>query len=1169
MNLEQLQNTIAAVTEPEFRGRLLARGQARSLIWHDGHLPEGSPPFSQLLSYDLLTYGEALLSLGMRVREAQGDANIARSAFEHAGDALEAVVSKGDPSDSQRDFISLLSSSAFHMAGLSARAYSMLNASINEGNLSRIEKALALLIVRSLDALEQEIVTWRLDGSASEDALIKGISDNAENVGQDDETNPIIGAIDEALTEHFLSGLGTYLTALQTGQEELVSSAISILRNGLESAASLNMVPQWWCFRLACHLIDDLWKSSFHQVLPLNPSEESEPDWLVLRDLFIASMYKRSRAEIELWPSQIEAARRTTDSQDDLVVSLPTSAGKTRIAELCILRCLSEGKRVVFITPLRALSAQTEAGLQRTFTPLGNYVSALYGSIGTSSFEGDMLKARDIVVATPEKLDFALRNDPSIIDDVGLVVLDEGHMIGFGEREVRYEVQVQRLLKREDADQRRIVCLSAILPDGEPFDDFVSWLRRDNEGAAVTCDWRPTRVRYGHVMWGNNTARLELTVGNESPFVPKFFNAKTPTKGQRQNPFPINQQELVLATAWRLLEDDHSVLIYCPERRSVNAYPKHIVKLHKQGFLNTALEHDHSEIASALAIGREWFGENHPILKCLELGVAIHHGALPTPYRKEVEHLLRKGILRVTVSSPTLAQGLNLTATTVIMHSIQHYRDGKQRLIDVAQFKNVIGRAGRAFVDVEGLVIFPIFNNHNQRRTQWNSLINGVNELELESGLALLVHGLISRMNTCLGGPGIEKLCEYVVNQATAWVFPELQGELEQRKIQAEEDWERNLALLDTAILSLIGEHELETDEIAGQLDELLSSSLWSRLLARHEEVRRVYEDALRSRTHFIWENTNNQQRRGYFLAGVGLSSGNKLDAVANQANAHLINANSGVLNANEEQALDSITKLADLLFEIPPFRPDPLPEDWREILTTWLKGQPIADHANDDPDALRFIEDGLIYRLPWGMEAIRVRADANGDKVTDGTNTWDFTDFETSVAAPAVETGTLNRSAAILMQAGFSSRTGSIKAISETQATFDSSKGLRVWLASEHVREKNENEDWPTVESHRLWQEFIGSHDTPDDQLWSIQNGVVPVLWGDGISVNAGDMVQLHFEVPYEPPIVLSPGFEPLGRANMLLESMPKGIFRAEVTLDEAGIIYEYIGPKDLDWLF
>ena len=185
--------------------------------------------------------------------------------------------------------------------------------------------------------------------------------------------------------------------------------------------------------------------------MPLAPAGGEAADWARLRELFIASLLRRPKAEIDLWPSQIEAATRAVDQSDDLVVSLPTSAGKTRIAELCILRCLAGGKRVVFVTPLRALSAQTETTLQRTFGPLGKTISALYGSIGVSGFDEDAIRERDIVVATPEKLDFALRNDPSLLDDVGLLVFDEGHMIGLNEREVRYEVQIQRLLRRADA----------------------------------------------------------------------------------------------------------------------------------------------------------------------------------------------------------------------------------------------------------------------------------------------------------------------------------------------------------------------------------------------------------------------------------------------------------------------------------------------------------------------------------------------------------------------------------------------------------------------------------------------------------------------------------------------------------------------------------------------
>ncbi|MCP2937019.1 hypothetical protein NK983_30450, partial [Salmonella enterica subsp. enterica serovar Typhimurium] len=86
-------------------------------------------------------------------------------------------------------------------------------------------------------------------------------------------------------------------------------------------------------------------------------------------------------------------------------------------------------------------------------------------------------------------------------------------------------------------------------------------------------------------------------------------------------------------------------------------------------------------------------GPDSDILKCLRLGVALHHGALPTAYRKEVERLLRDSVLKVTISSPTLAQGLNLSATAVVMHSL--YRHGEK--IKVSEFKNVIGRAGRAY----------------------------------------------------------------------------------------------------------------------------------------------------------------------------------------------------------------------------------------------------------------------------------------------------------------------------------------------------------------------------------------------------------------------------------------------------------------------------------------
>src|SRR3546814_5422826 len=100
---------------------------------------------------------------------------------------------------------------------------------------------------------------------------------------------------------------------------------------------------------------------------------------------------------------------------------------------IAALMTLSSARRVLIVTPLRALSAQTERSFRKTFAPLGFSVSSLYGASGLSAGDEDALRTREIIIATPEKLDFALRSDPSLIDDVGLIVLDEGHMIGRSE----------------------------------------------------------------------------------------------------------------------------------------------------------------------------------------------------------------------------------------------------------------------------------------------------------------------------------------------------------------------------------------------------------------------------------------------------------------------------------------------------------------------------------------------------------------------------------------------------------------------------------------------------------------------------------------------------------------------------------------------------------------
>jgi hypothetical protein len=277
-------------------------------------------------------------------------------------------------------------------------------------------------------------------------------------------------------------------------------------------------------------------------------------------------------------------------------------------------------------------------------------------------------------------------------------------------------------------------------------------------------------------------------------------------------------------------------------------------------------------------------------------------------------------------------------------------------------------------------VLYPIFSEYANKHREWERLINDTSSLSMESGLLQLVVKLLARLHKVLGDVSLNELTEYVVNNATAWNFPGIEGEDDADRDTAHRDWTNHLAILDTAILSLTGDQDVEAAQIAAKLDELLHSSLWERRLLRQpDSVRSIVDRTLKARAQFIWSSSTTSQRKGYFLAGVGLATGQQLDAVAQETVALLVVANGAILAGEDERAIQAISALAERIFTISPFIPDSLPENWREVLSIWLSGCPIADLGETNvTELLRFVENGLIYRLPWGMEAIRVRAQAN-----------------------------------------------------------------------------------------------------------------------------------------------------------------------------------------------
>lgn len=232
-----------------------------------------------------------------------------------------------------------MAASSYHLGRFSAKAFSLINHSIENENLSRIERMLSLLMLRRFSDLEASVLTWQASGLGTDEALSEKLSSEIDQLEEQEEGFGIssieLPVVDLAITDNYCSAIFEFLFALETGNSVLFEASINRIENSLSVCAELNMLPQWWVLRVTKHLLHDLWECSFHKIIPVTPNHENGEEWGLLRWLFIVSLFKRNKAEIDLWPSQLEGASRAINDLDDLVVSLPTSAGKTRIAELC------------------------------------------------------------------------------------------------------------------------------------------------------------------------------------------------------------------------------------------------------------------------------------------------------------------------------------------------------------------------------------------------------------------------------------------------------------------------------------------------------------------------------------------------------------------------------------------------------------------------------------------------------------------------------------------------------------------------------------------------------------------------------------------------------------------------------------------------------------------
>jgi hypothetical protein len=879
------------------------------------------------------------------MRSADDDPALVLRAFQSAAQAIESVVRDGRV-DAMHGFLSIVAGAAYHLAHLNARAFILMNRELV--NLAPTEQLFREIILRRFSVART--LCRRYIASHEQQARAAFESGDIEDVSA------------RALALNYHRAIAALLAYFATGDVSDVEVARTRLSRGVGLSGEWGFAEAWWLCRLTLLMLDDFEKQSYHAVLPDAPDPVGQ-----LRRSFIDHLASRRHAEVDLWPSQVGAARRAFDETDDLVLALPTSAGKTRIADICMIPTLAGGRDVIYVTPLRALSAQVERDVRALFGELGFSVSSLY-DVATPGV-GDLSIDR-IRISTPEKLDFALRKDPSVLDNVGLLVFDEGHLIGTSPREIRYEQLIDRILRVKSDLSMRFVCLSALLPAGDDIATFTKWIRNGNDGSAIRSEWRPTRQTFGRIRWKGDRARLDLEVGDQRPFIEHLIDLKPPIGRQRQKPFPKDDRELLLACVFRLAELGESVLLYCPLKASVKADARELIALVSKGYLRAPL-FDSRTFFSAAEIGilKEWLGHNHPVTKCLRLGIAIHHGDLPQAVLTIVERMIHERASRVIIASPSIAQGINVSASTVIFQGLRRYdpRTGYSELIPVEEFRNVVGRAGRAFVDIGGQILYSTGMDPERvanRAEDWGTQRVRASDRRLESGLFGLVIRLLDRL-----GPVTDESIAFLAAHAN------VDSSMSREPLDVV-GYDEDVDALDDAVLALIKSDDVPIEGIADHLDQILQSSLFARTLANHEaRVRTAVRAVVDQRAMSLIARFTPNQRNAAYVSGVRIRLAREFEQLVADISEPVLALE---VELSETTRIADVTPLAEIcerLLEFPQFKYTGVRNqvsDRRAFITDWLRGRPLCEMIAAEENALPFIEEAVRYLSVWGLDAVR-----------------------------------------------------------------------------------------------------------------------------------------------------------------------------------------------------
>ncbi len=458
---------------------------------------------------------------------------------------------------------------------------------------------------------------------------------------------------------------------------------------------------------------------------------------------FVQFQRHRSEERPLLWPAAAAYAKAAMPGpHTHAVVSVPTGAGKSAVAELAIAQAIRHGW-VLYLSPTNALAGQIRRQLNEVIGALpGVMIREFVGGAEYTELAGEALGTvgeSQILVMTPEKCSLALRQDPTAFERMTLCVVDEAHALGeAGQRAVIAELVVSEVLYR--APNARVLMLSALMANPA---DIADWLQGATgvDACVVDTPWRPTRTlraiagldrgRYrlnrhaaakkaaglsGHLKNAPFDAPLALFVGlqgawrtsDPSDFAFAPTSIRISLKYHRGN--GVNLSGYVNLTVQALVQalgqENHRVLAFLPSS-------KHYcfgVARKMIGFAEAEPVELTEEIDAQLLLSEAELGGPSALRAALGKRLAVHTSAMLAEERRASELAFEMGIARAMFATGTMAQGLNLPATVVVIggtkigwNQTASSQEEKERAR--AQLLNAIGRAGRANVAPRSMAI--------------------------------------------------------------------------------------------------------------------------------------------------------------------------------------------------------------------------------------------------------------------------------------------------------------------------------------------------------------------------------------------------------------------------------------------------------------------------------